>query len=132
MFKRLLRRLFPAALAGLFLTTAASAAVRNLTASDYQQLLKKSPNLFLLDVRTPGENAEMRIKGSHLIPIDQVQARINEIPRDRPVVVYCATAVRSGQVARYLDSRGYPEVYNLTGGIMGWQVRGFPVERGQR
>lgn len=130
MLQRLARLLLPATLAGLLLSSAATASVQNLSATDLQQLVKRAPNTYLLDVRTLGEYMQKRIKGAHLIPIDQIEGRIREIPRNQPIVVYCETAVRSALVAGYLDRLGFPKVYNLTGGIMGWQVRGYPVERG--
>lgn len=117
-------------LTALFAALPAVAAVRNLNASDAGTLLKRTPAPYLLDVRTLGEYVQGRIPGGKLIPIDQIERRIGEIPRNRPVLVYCATGVRSDQVARYLDSRGFSEVYNLYGGIMGWQVRGLPIETG--
>lgn len=118
-------------LIGLLLVAVASAAMQNISATDLQKLAKKTPeSYYLLDVRTLGEYTQKRIKGAHLIPIDQVQNRIVEIPKDRPIIVYCESGVRSAQVARYLDRLGYNEVFNLGQGIMGWQVRGYPIESG--
>ena len=95
-----------------------------------KQLLKDRKNVYLLDVRTPGEYQQMRLADAHLIPIDQVTQRIGEIPQDRPVVVYCAVGSRSAQVFSFLARRSYPEVYNLEGGIYAWAQRGYPVQQG--
>lgn len=130
MFKALVKTLLLASLAGLLLTTLATAAVQDISASDLQRLLKQTPDIYLLDVRTLGEYTQKRIKGAHLIPIDQVEKRINEIPNNRPVIVYCETGVRSSLVGRYLDRLGFNRVFNLSQGIMGWQVRGYPIESG--
>lgn len=130
MFKSLAKIFLLASLTGFFLTTFATAAVENISAPDMQKLVKQSPDYYLLDVRTLGEYTQKRIKGAHLIPIDQVQIRINEIPKNRPIIVYCESGVRSAQVARYLDSLGYKKVSNLSQGIMGWQVRGYQIESG--
>ncbi|RMF46699.1 MAG: rhodanese-like domain-containing protein [Deltaproteobacteria bacterium] len=111
-------------------TSSLAATARNIDARDARLLLQQKPDLFLLDVRTPQEYFEIRIDGSTLIPIDQVVRRIREIPRDRPILVYCAVGSRSSQVAGYLARIGYPEVYNLYGGIWGWQLRGYPVLKG--
>ena len=83
-----------------------------------------------LDVRTPGEFMQLRLDGAHLIPIDQLLRRIGELPKDRPILVYCAVGSRSSQVAGYLAQQGYSEVYNLYGGISAWQLRGYPVLQG--
>ena len=131
MFRSLFKSFFLAILATSALTTAASAAMQNINAAEMQKITKQSPDVYLLDVRTLGEYQQKRIKGSRLIPIDQVQQRINEIPKNRPIIVYCETGVRSAAVGRYLDNLGYQGVYNLSQGIMGWQVRGYPIESGK-
>ena len=111
-------------------TAALAAPVRNVTPAEARELLQKNSRVYLLDVRTPGEFQQMSIEGAHLIPIDQFVARINEVPKNQPIVVYCAVGARSSQVSDYLARLGYPEVYNMSGGIMGWQVRGYPTRRG--
>jgi rhodanese-related sulfurtransferase len=130
MFQSLLKLSFLVLLAGLLLTSAANAAMQNISATEMQQITKQTPDIYLLDVRTLGEYVQKRIKGARLIPIDQVQRRINEIPKNRPIIVYCETGMRSAQVGRYLDSLGYQSVFNLSQGLMGWQVRGYPIESG--
>ena len=87
-------------------------------------------DLFLLDVRTPGEYQQARLDGARLIPIDQFVKRLAEVPKDRPVLVYCAVGSRSAQVVNYLARRGYPEIYNLYGGIYAWAQKGLPVLQG--
>lgn len=116
----------------LFLLTlpALAAPVRDISPAEARELLTNKPSVLLLDVRTAGEYMQARIAGARLIPIDQVIARIGEIPKSRPVLIYCAVGSRSSQVAGYLAQQGYPEVYNMSGGIMGWQVRGYPLLRG--
>ena len=125
MFRKLFLVLLLAA--GLFST--AEAAVQNLNADQAAQLLKERPEIFLLDVRTPGEYFQVRLAGARLIPIDQLEQRVAEVPKG-PVLVYCAVGSRSSAVADYLLRLGYPEVYNLYGGIWGWQFRGLPVFKG--
>lgn len=130
MHKSSIAIILSAFVAGLFWTTAALAAMQNLTANDIQTKIKKTPDYYLLDVRTLGEYTQKRIKGAHLIPIDQLQNRISEIPQNKAIIIYCETGVRSAMVGRYLDSLGYKDVSNLSQGIMGWQLRGFPIESG--
>jgi len=103
---------------------------RNLEPKQARELLQQNAQVFLLDVRTPQEYRDYRLEGATLIPIDTVVARLREIPRDRPVLVYCAIGSRSSQVAGYLAQQGYPEVYNLWGGIWGWRALGLPVLKG--
>lgn len=121
------------ALFTFFILTVMATAVHaaDITPVEAQRLLKASPPAFLLDVRSSGEYLQKRIADAKLIPIDQLQGREAEIPRDRPVIVYCETGVRSSHVTNYLLRLGYRQVYNLTGGIMSWQVRGYPVLTGR-
>jgi rhodanese-related sulfurtransferase len=57
----------------------------------------------------------------------QVPTRIESLPRNRPVVVYCHHGMRSAQVAAFLLSQGYGPVYNLTGGIDAWSTQIDPA-----
>lgn len=123
---------FTLAIAALFLLQAPQAAAmpENFSVSKSWQLLAEKPDVYLLDVRTLGEYMQVRIDGAKLIPIDQVVGRLDEIPRGKPILVYCAVGSRSSQVARYLDQQGYSQVYNMYGGIWAWQSRGYPVMTG--
>ncbi|PLY02620.1 MAG: rhodanese-like domain-containing protein [Desulfuromonas sp.] len=125
----MLRKIILALLLSAGLFSVAEAAVQNLSADQAAQLLKGRSDIFLLDVRTPGEYLQTRLAGARLIPIDQLQRRIAEVPKG-PVLVYCAVGSRSSAVADYLLRLGYPEVYNLYGGIWAWQLRGLPVLKG--
>jgi rhodanese-related sulfurtransferase len=127
-----MRKLIIAVNIGLLLagvTLAAAAVASNIAPADALALLKKRQNTYLLDVRTPQEFQQARIAGAHLIPIDQVMQRIGELPKDRPILVYCAVGSRSAQVFSFLARRGYAEVYNLEGGIYAWAAKGYPIVR---
>lgn len=109
---------------------AGAAVARNVAPEDAFTLLSQKPGLYLLDVRTPGEYQQLRLDGARLIPIDQLVQRLAEVPRDRPILVYCAVGSRSAQVVNYLARRGYPELYNLYGGIYAWAQKGYPILQG--
>lgn len=115
---------------GVLATSAMADIARDISVIQANEMMQKNPHVFLLDVRTPGEYRQVRLEGARLIPIDQLLRRIDELPRDRPILVYCTVGARSSQVLRYLASQGYPEVYNLYGGISAWQLRGLPVLKG--
>ena len=107
-----------------------AAVARNLSPQEASAMIGQRGDLFLLDVRTPGEYRQTRLQGAHLIPIDQFVKRLAEVPRDRPVLVYCAVGSRSAQVVNYLARQGYPEIYNLYGGLYAWAQQGLPVLQG--
>jgi rhodanese-related sulfurtransferase len=73
--------------------------VHKLEARQADRLLQQDTALFLLDVRTLQEYQQVRLAGARLIPIDQLQARENEVPTDRPILVYCAVGIRSSKAA---------------------------------
>ncbi len=122
---------FSFALLLILLPVYANAAVaRNLSSQEAYAMVGQRGDLFLLDVRTPGEYQQARLDGARLIPIDQFVKRLAEVPKDRPVLVYCAVGSRSAQVVNYLARQGYPEIYNMSGGIYAWAQKGLPVLQG--
>jgi rhodanese-related sulfurtransferase len=108
---------------------ARAAGHQDITAVQARSLLAAKKNMVLLDVRTPDEFRQARLAGALLIPINEVERRIGEIPKGRPILVYCAVGSRSALVARFLAARGYGEVYNMTDGIVGWYRNGYAIER---
>lgn len=76
----------------------------------------------LLDVRTPDEYALGTIEGSLNIPVDELRGRLSEIPVHKKIIVFCGTGHRSYFAARILMQNGFPEVYNLSGGYLTYEV----------
>lgn len=75
----------------------------------------------ILDVRTPRETAAGHVEGAMLIPIDELEARQHELPRDsKPLLIYCAAGVRSAAACDYLSSKGRDGLHNLAGGYPAW------------
>lgn len=72
----------------------------------------------LLDVRTPEEFRSRHLDGALNVPVDEVEARLAEIPRDKPVVVYCQSGARAAAATSVLRAKGY-DARNL-GGISAW------------
>lgn len=114
----------------LFGATMAPAApgYKNIMSVEAKKLVEQKKNLYLLDVRTPQEFAQARMKGSVLIPINELERRVQEVPKNRPVLVLCAVGSRSNLAAGFLINKGYGDVYNLTDGLSGWYRNGFPLD----
>jgi rhodanese-related sulfurtransferase len=83
---------------------------------------------FVLDVRTQEEWNEFHAPNTTLIPLDQLSARLNEVPRDRQVVVVCRSGNRSQQGRDILLNAGFEQVTSMTGGLNEWRASGYPVE----
>lgn len=80
----------------------------------------------LLDVREPWELATARLDPCLHIPMGEVPAKVEEIPRDVPVYVLCHGGVRSGRVVEYLRGQEYGNVTNVRGGIAAWSAEVDP------
>jgi rhodanese-related sulfurtransferase len=81
----------------------------------------------LVDVRLPGPQVSWRIPGSLIIPAPEVGRRCAELPKDRPVVLYCwdSWCSLATQAALVLVEQGY-RVQELYGGVAAWQAMGLP------
>jgi phage shock protein E len=120
-------RLVPA-LIGLAMTgTAVAADVTPAAVAETLRDPKTAP--FLLDVRTTEEFAEGRVPGARNVPVRELEARLAEVPKDRPVVVYCHSGSRAALASRLLRERGYTDVREMTGSMMAWEAAKLPVER---
>jgi glyoxylase-like metal-dependent hydrolase (beta-lactamase superfamily II) len=84
----------------------------------------------ILDVRTTREWNASRIPGSVNIPLTQLEARMDEVPRDRRVLVYCAGGYRSSMAASLLQREGVEDVLDLSGGFVAWEGARLPTEAG--
>jgi rhodanese-related sulfurtransferase len=101
-------------------------------AIDVNQLrhrLSAKPTPFLLDVREPWEYLAGHVPGAQLIPLAELEDRVKEVPRDRPILAICHSGQRSLAAAGYLIQLGYADVSNVDGGTAAWIERGYPVER---
>jgi phage shock protein E len=88
---------------------------------------KGDQGAFILDVRTPEEWEEYHIADSTLIPLDELEARVDEVPRDQEVVVVCRSGNRSQQGRDILLNAGFTDVSSMKGGLVDWQAQSYPV-----
>src|SRR5215510_16152452 len=102
---------------------------RKLTAEEAKKMLDANPKIILLDVRTEAEHKEIRIPGSTLLPLSDIETKAAEVLPDKNAVilVYCRSGRRSEIAANKLISMGYAHVYDIAGGIIGWQ---YSTEKG--
>ena len=83
---------------------------------------------FILDVRTQEEWNEYHAPNTTLIPLDQLPARLNEVPKDKEIVVVCRSGNRSQQGRDILLNAGFTQVTSMTGGLNEWRASGYPIE----
>ncbi len=82
----------------------------------------------MVDVRAPGERQQKRIAGSLSFPLTQLGKRLDELPANRPLLVYCAGGYRSSIAASLLQRHGFTQVSEIAGGIAAWAAGNLPVE----
>lgn len=107
-------------------TSTSNTLASTVSVSEAYDLAQKGA--FVLDVRTVEEWNEFHAPNSTLIPLDQLAARLNEVPRDRQVVVVCRSGNRSQQGRDILLNAGFEQVTSMTGGLNEWRSSGFPIE----
>jgi len=86
------------------------------------------PNAVLLDVREPEEFAREHVSGAVNVPQADLATRLDEIPRDRPILTICQSGSRSLRSAQFLQQQGYQSVATVVGGTRAWREAGRPVE----
>ncbi len=91
--------------------------------------LAGAPQPALLDVRTPAEFRQGRIGDALNLPLQSLEERAGEVPRGRPLLVYCRTGHRSSIAISLLERRGVLGAVNLEGGIEAWEKAGLEVSR---
>ena len=97
--------------------------VQTLSMTEFKTWRDDNKDCVLLDVREDGEVAYANIDGHTHIAMNLIPLRHNELPDDKPIVVYCHHGMRSMQVALFLEHAGFSDVYNLSGGIEAWSVQ---------
>ncbi|MHB1299382.1 MAG: rhodanese-like domain-containing protein [Burkholderiales bacterium] len=86
--------------------------------------LQESGNIRLVDVRTDAEVARGVIPGAIHIPLHLIPVRMSEMDGSTPTVIYCQSGGRSGQACGFLAAKGWSNLANLQGGIIGWVASG--------
>ncbi len=101
----------------------------DITARELKARLDARDRPLLLDVRQDWETKLCRLDNAVHIPIEEIELRVDELPRDGEIVVYCHQGVRSAAVAEYLRQMGFADVKNLAGGVDAWARAVDPTMR---
>lgn len=102
--------------------------------SQLQKAIEAGKNLVLIDVRTPIEHDEMRISGSHLMPVDRFDTEVakSAIAGAEQCVLICRSGKRAEQAFEKLRAAGCVNLAILDGGVLAWESAGLPLERSER
>jgi rhodanese-related sulfurtransferase len=94
-----------------------------ISVDEVKRRMDAGEELHLVDVREPSENAQFNI-GGILLPLGMIQTmQTDEIDdlKDEEVILYCRSGNRSGQAAMFLETMGFTNTKNLSGGMLAWQ-----------
>lgn len=109
------------------------AGYRNVTLEQahqaWRQNQQQAGKALFLDVRTPAEYGEGHVTGAKLLPVQQLAERMSEVPKDRPVYIYCLGGVRSSGASNMLVAAGYTNILNMPDAFPGWKAKGYPIEQ---
>lgn len=98
----------------------------DVTVEEAQEMIDQQ-EVVVLDVRTVEEYDSGHIPYALLIPLSELESRLDELNSSDYILVYCRSGVRSAKAAGILIDNGFVNVFNMEGGIIEWQARGFPV-----
>jgi len=105
----------------------AKVAVKEMSSVELHEQLQSENNLMVLDVRSPGEfEYDGRISEASLIPLQSLGQRVSELPKDKTIVCVCRSGARSYNACQILESAGFENVINMSGGMNDWKRRQFP------
>ena len=110
----------PVNMAGFVADNVLSGRMKIVTWRDIEKL--NPQNDLLLDVRTSEENKYASIPGCLNIPVDELRLRLDEIPDNKRIIIYCAVGLRGYLASRILTQNGFSNVYNLSGGYKTYSV----------
>jgi rhodanese-related sulfurtransferase len=94
--------------------------MRQLTTQQLKNWIEENKDFALIDIRENWERETYNIGGEH-IPMGDIMSRLNEIPKDKDVVIYCEKGIRSVISIQRLENHGFHNLYNLNGGINAWK-----------
>ena len=95
--------------------------VKEKSISELKSRLENQEDFILLDVRTDNEVLVSKITEDFIhIPMNEIPSKLSKINKNKEIIVYCKSGVRSEKVCEYLMQNNYSEVYNLKGGIIAW------------
>ena len=94
--------------------------VKQVSTTELKPLLNDRKR-FYLDVRTPAEFKGNHIKGFKNIPLQTLNRQLNQIPKDKEVLVICQSGMRSKQAVKVLKKAGYSNVTEVRGGMNAWR-----------
>ena len=102
--------------------------VKTVSPREVMDMMTGGEKVTVIDVRSADEFNGGHVPQARLIPLPVLGKRLKETPKDRPVVVTCASGMRSRMASEQLMEQGYENVYNMKGGMMAWRRAGLAMK----
>ena len=102
-------------------------SIKEVNAGNLVEWLQEDRDFHLLDIRSVSEFAQGMIPKGQPLPMHLLPLKLNDLPADKEIVLYCRSGARSAQACVFLQQQGFENVFNLSGGIIAWARQGFPL-----
>ena len=99
----------------------------DVTVEEAKSLVESNVSLIIVDVRTREEYDSGHIEGAILIPVSELESRINELSKEEEFLIYCRTGNRSSNSVNILKANGYTKIFHMNDGIIAWIQAGYPT-----
>jgi rhodanese-related sulfurtransferase len=99
----------------------------DVTVEEAKSLIESNSSLLIIDVRTREEYDSGHIEGAILIPVNELEDRLDELSKEEELLIYCRTGNRSSNSVNILNANGYTKIFHLKDGITAWIQAGYPT-----
>jgi len=106
-----------------------SDTIKTVTVQSFCSLTDQKGLPWLLDVRSASELERGRLTGAYHIHLTELQDRMNEVPKDKPVYIFCGSGLRSMVAASFLKREGWENLIVVLGGLAGWKSVSCPIRK---
>ncbi len=102
--------------------------IKEMDSIELASRLEAGEEIKVVDIRNHAELMHGVLPEAEHLPMHLIPLKINDLPKDKDVVLYCRSGARSYQATAYLAQQGFANVYNLRGGIIHWVRSGFEID----
>lgn len=106
--------------------------VKEIEATELQSRLASGDDIAVIDIRSDAEVAQGVLPEAEHLAMHMIPLRINDLPKDKDIVLYCRSGARSYHACNFLSQQGVTNVLNLRGGIIAWARSGFEIAAPQQ
>ena len=103
--------------------------INEIDSPELKNRMDAGEDIVLLDIRSEAELRQGILPGSKHLPMHLIPLKIQDLPKDKVVVLYCRSGARSYHACAFLAQQGVENVINLRGGILDWARNGFEIGR---